>query len=301
MKKRVACLSLIFIFMLASLILSGCDLKVTPCIKVVGLKSEFNIGESLNIASGMIHYYEDVDSDTYTEIALKSTMVSGFSTANAGTFTMTVTYKDLISMIEYKVIDPNDEFAGAQDITTEKAKTLYANAIAAIATKEQLKITNNMGFMGKSVSIYNGDSAYVKSTFIAENESWIVKENTTNYQYTKAADLFGAENSFTYTKSVVEEDSDFSDEIEEDFIVSSDAEIISAKRKNDVLKIVYNVNEDGVTLIEYTIDSGLITKIDYLDDENFVLARVSFEYSDVVIPPLPTKDGEGNTIIWELE
>ena len=82
----------------------GCFGELKPYMEVKGLKTEYNIGEALDVSNAVIHYYRDMDSERYSEVQLTKDMVSGFSTLQAGNFKMTIKYQDATLEIGYFIV-----------------------------------------------------------------------------------------------------------------------------------------------------------------------------------------------------
>ena len=67
----------------------------------VPAKTEYYVGEQLDVTGGSL-LYKDANGNE-TEVALLSTMVSGFESDEVGTFELTITYKDATLKLNYKI------------------------------------------------------------------------------------------------------------------------------------------------------------------------------------------------------
>ncbi len=135
----------------------ACDLKVEPYIKVEGLKTDYNVGDRLYVGTAMIHYYEDEGTKFYTEIELHSSMISGFSTEEAGEFEMTISYRNLSTKVKYTVGEGDgnqNQNQGANAITQQEAENILFEAIANMCTFTEIKETLVSEMLGIEIETY---------------------------------------------------------------------------------------------------------------------------------------------------
>ena len=90
--------------------LTGCfggEAKITAIDLAQSFKTQYEIGETLDVSNGIIKVtYED---DTQKDVVVTESMVSGFNTQTAGQKTMVVTYKDSTKTVSYTVTGPRLE------------------------------------------------------------------------------------------------------------------------------------------------------------------------------------------------
>ena len=105
MKKRtIKTLFLLVVFCLPILFMSGCfEDKDSPYIEVLGVITTYNLNAELNLLNAEGRYFEDVNDEDFDRFTVTRSMVSNFSTAQSGDFTMKITYKGCVVLLDYKV------------------------------------------------------------------------------------------------------------------------------------------------------------------------------------------------------
>lgn len=114
MKKRtIKTLFLLVVFCLPILFMSGCfEDKDSPYIEVSGVITTYNLNAELNLLNAEGRYFEDVNDEDFDRFTVTRSMVSNFSTAQSGNFTMKITYKGCVVLLDYKV---NETQSGGAD------------------------------------------------------------------------------------------------------------------------------------------------------------------------------------------
>ena len=80
--------------------------ETDPFIDVEDMPTTFEIGDSLNLEDVVLEFYEDAGQFDCEEFAVTMDMITGFSTEEAGTYTMTITFCGLTFDVEYTVSEP---------------------------------------------------------------------------------------------------------------------------------------------------------------------------------------------------
>ncbi len=75
-------------------------------IEVEGIKTEYVLGEELDLTSAVLNFFEDLYTQTPYVLELKPEMVLGFTTEELGTKTMTIKFCNLTVDVEYTVTEP---------------------------------------------------------------------------------------------------------------------------------------------------------------------------------------------------
>ena len=105
MKNKVfKSLFLLVVFCLPIFMMVGCDEPDdVPYIEVSGVVTTYNLNDELNLLNAEGRYFEDSDDDDPDSFAVTRLMVSNFSTNETGNFTMKITYKGCVLLLDYKV------------------------------------------------------------------------------------------------------------------------------------------------------------------------------------------------------
>lgn len=107
-------LTFAFVLMLAvPFALIGCgEAKINEGIEIhTSFKTEYDVGDELDLGEGKITYTDEKGTQTVVEIT--SSMISSFDTTSAGSKEMTVTYNDYTVLVPYTVYDVFDVEGGA--------------------------------------------------------------------------------------------------------------------------------------------------------------------------------------------
>ena len=87
--------------------LLSCAFMVSACQKPedkitihTPFKTQYYVGEQLDVTGGILNYTKDGKT---TQVAITSNMVTGFSSANAGTFNIVIYYQGLSVLVAYTV------------------------------------------------------------------------------------------------------------------------------------------------------------------------------------------------------
>lgn len=101
-KKRISIFAAVaLMFTVFAAVLVGCgDNNAKIEVENNMIKTEYYVGDELEFTGGMLSY---INNGETTYVKLTKEMVSGFSTANVGSFTMTITYKGKTTTVNYKV------------------------------------------------------------------------------------------------------------------------------------------------------------------------------------------------------
>ena len=75
-----------------------------PSIEVEGFKAQYYVGEVLNFQNLTLNYYEDEETEIPQEIEVTPDMIEGFSTAETGSFQLTVKFLNLTLEVDYEVV-----------------------------------------------------------------------------------------------------------------------------------------------------------------------------------------------------
>lgn len=105
MRKLTKILSFAIAFVCLSLCFAGCGLDSKPTLDSIGIKgtiqTQYTINEELNLNDAkLILTYSD---DTQKELDITSNMITGFDTTTVGNKTLTITYKEKTTQINYVV------------------------------------------------------------------------------------------------------------------------------------------------------------------------------------------------------
>ena len=105
MKNKIfKSLFLLVVFCLPIFMMVGCDgPDDVPYIEVSGVVTTYNLNDELNLLNAEGRYFEDSDDDDPDSFAVTRLMVSNFSTNQTGNFTMRITYKGCVLLLDYKV------------------------------------------------------------------------------------------------------------------------------------------------------------------------------------------------------
>jgi len=81
-------------------------IEYEPYIKVVGMQTQFVVGDTLNISDIDLEFYDDISNTSFpVEFDLTLDMITGFTTETAGTRTMRITFCGLTFDVEYTVTE----------------------------------------------------------------------------------------------------------------------------------------------------------------------------------------------------
>ena len=105
MKNKIfKSLFLLVVFCLPIFMMAGCnEPDDVPYIEVSGVITTYNLNDELNLLNASGQYFEDADDDEPDSFVVTRSMVSNFSTSQTGNFTMRITYKGCVLLLDYKV------------------------------------------------------------------------------------------------------------------------------------------------------------------------------------------------------
>ena len=164
-----------------------------PRIIVLNLQTEYIIGDKINLTNAKIHYYPSYFySESYSEIALKSNMISGFSTNKTGSFVMTITYKNATKNVAYTVKLPIPQ---TDEKEKQEAASLLTSALKNMETYAEIKSTTNISILGTTTTTIT--TLNKQYNYVNENSMyWIIKENDLYIQYSICYDSFNEEKKY---------------------------------------------------------------------------------------------------------
>ncbi len=126
----------------AVMVLTGCSLSQVLSLTIVDYPATtYEVGSNPDIEFTVEAEMDNGDTRTLTYNEYSSVLkLSGFSTAEIGTFTATVTYRNVSATFDYEVVATSSDFAGG--VGTESNPYI-------INTAEQFKKIGNDGYEGK--------------------------------------------------------------------------------------------------------------------------------------------------------
>ena len=191
------------ILICSTMFIVGCfGTEDKPYIDVLGLATEYNVGDTIDISEAKIHYYASEDAETFDEVALEMDMVSGFSTSQVGTFSMIITYNNVTKTIAYEVKEVvNQPEQGTEDEAMSLLTSVFDNMQSYGEIKESTT-TTMFGMSATSYIITTPNKQY--SYQDAETMYWIVDEGGEYQYYSVSYDFF--DEVMEYTKCKVQTD-----------------------------------------------------------------------------------------------
>ena len=309
MKKIISCMVLMFLTLSSAIIFVGCDLATGPYFKVVGLKTEYEVGESLHIGNAKIHYYETSTSKDYTEIKLTKEMISGFSTEQEGEFVMKITFKRATVNVTYYVGDvvpnPDDGNNPGDDqtptaITEQQAESVLYNSFEKMNTYEEIQKIDNILDSFMNIQITRKTEMYYSSSFIGEeaedenqSEQWTEYRNGTWNYYNKSLLIHNEDVIELYEKYTLDIDTNnMITYILEKNVLGDFGEFVSGSKtgNNYILKYSQEVELMGVVVIEIYIEDNKFTQMKSfvtLDETLEMIQSTSFEYFSTTTNAIP--------------
>lgn len=100
-KKIALICSFVFVFA-ATILFTGCNKDLEDLQIYTGFKTEYVVGESLDLTNGKLIYTDNDGKETI--ISITESMISSFSTATAGTREMVITYNNKTLLYSYTVV-----------------------------------------------------------------------------------------------------------------------------------------------------------------------------------------------------
>lgn len=189
-KKVVSCLAFIVSIIALSVCFAGCTPKSKEKeiagLDIVGsIKSTYYIGEDLDLNNAKLKIvYTD---NTNTQIDLLASMVTGFNSQEAGSFTLTITYKD-------KTITKN--YSVAQKVITGielvgQVKTTYI-------------IGEDLDLNGAKLKVLYNNNSEVETNIVSSMVTGFSTETTGNFTLTITYEGFSLRRNYTVSKHVSE-------------------------------------------------------------------------------------------------
>lgn len=185
-------------FIVLPIMLLSCALMVSACQKPedkvaihTPFKTVYYVGDELDVTGGILNYTKD---GTTTQVVITSSMITGFTSATAGTFNMVIYYDGLSVVVPYTVnsipelnLDLNKLYRSEYQESENSymyAKFIASNRIGMFFSSTQFTSANpptfehsQEQFVISSTKFENGnwvvnsvvDSTTIKITIISEN------------------------------------------------------------------------------------------------------------------------------------
>ena len=168
------------------------------------------------------------------------------------------------------------------EIANQQMTSAFTNMLSQEAFKMEGLVEGQ-----EMVMIYSEDALYYEMSMMGMAiQMWSID----GFDYTVMND---GESSM-YTKSASEGDM-FGDMTS----VNKGATFVSSSTENGVLTLVFkDIEDDENPYVVYTIENNLITSVEMQDAQRETTSTITITYENVVVPALPTEDGEGNPIEW---
>lgn len=293
MKRKSLCI--IFVLLFASAILFSACASNGPYIEVIGLKTEYYIGDELDISSIKVHYYASKKSSEFEEIELTADMITGFSTTEVGTFTMTISYNNISKSVSYSV--QNKPIS----ITETEAETILSQTTANMATLSEVKEISTTTFFGITQTTYKITTQNKQYWYQEQDsQSWIIYENDSWKRYSIEYDVFDevvvykeydvqieSNNVIAFEYSNLMSDSMFGSPVFVDANLSGSKYVITYYVENlNNSYFEFNIsNNELISLTLYRIDEG--------EQKVWSTTTYSYEQGEInSIPQIPNKDWE---------
>jgi hypothetical protein len=277
--------------------------------EVKGLKTEYNIGEELDVSNAVIYYYRDMDSERYYEVQLKKDMVSGFSTLQAGNFKMTIKYQDATLEIEYIVKGQggSGENSGQEGQTVQlnanQAKTVLENAIVQMITCAEIRENFTTTAWGETVSGFQITTATKKYYYESQQQrNWTIRESGGLKFYEIQYDVF--DEVVEYTKYTVYGAEGILDVREYVYDNLKDyTTFIQGSQTGNIYTLKYRYNTSiGTDEVTFTIQNNQIkTKTTFVSNFNSttVTEYVYYNYETNTIPAIPSQNWKDGGYLWQ--
>lgn len=124
-KKIALICSFVFVFA-ATILFTGCNKDLEDLQIHTGFKTEYFVGESLDLTNGKLIYTDKEGKETI--VSIKESMISSFSTATAGSREMVITYNNKTLLYSYTVAEaPADVQVGDLYYLTPSIFTTASN------------------------------------------------------------------------------------------------------------------------------------------------------------------------------
>ena len=208
--KKILIHAVVFTLVVSGLLMVGCASTWKPYIEVKGIKTEYNIGDTLELDSAMVYYYKDENAGVHSQSAVDISMIEGFSTETPGAFVMTITYEGLKLDILYLVKDDNnsgdDDNSDDEVVLTEiEANLVLSNTLENMCTYAEIRENITASFFGYSTTSYQIVTEDMKYYYEAEDtRSWVVREGNSLYLYDITYETF--DEVLMYTKYTMNAD-----------------------------------------------------------------------------------------------
>ena len=291
MKNKILTFGLAFVLICSAFLFSACVQTSQPHIKVKGIATEYYVGDSLNLTNAKIEYYVNQTSIIYDEFQVKSNMVTGFSTATVGEFTMTITFNTLSTTLKYTVseyVEPEDPDGPIEEsVAREKLTAAYANLVA--HNKVKFVTTSSvMGMVNTSTDVVTQDVMY---TFNSEqSRAWIKKVGGIWYEFVQEEQYF--------TKRVIDVPNDDVRLYQFDEAMISNLTFIEASKLGNTYTLKFDV---------FVAEYGIMAPVTFTISNNEVVSMVTditIDYEgfplNVVLNLVYTFDSAVTEIIPEL-
>lgn len=304
--KKILTSVLTLVLVLCGIIITGCSSeRWNPYITVEGLKTEYEVGDTLDLTSAkIIHYAEETETE-HAEIPLKQNMITGFSTKTTGTFTMIIIYEDLAVTVEYVVYEKgsqggnNDDQGGNNNdgdhgfadgnLTETQANTILNSAINNMCNYAQIRedmTTSMWGTTSTTYQIVTSNTRYYYED--NDNRNWLVNQAGALYFYEIKYDVFDGINK--YNKYVVN-DTTTNDVRIYQYSEMKNGTFSSASKSGKTYTLVY-IYENLAGSYETTIvieDNRIKTTSTYISsfDATMTTQFTYYTYSTNSIPSIP--------------
>lgn len=190
--KKIFCICLVLSLCLIPAILSGCANKTEAKIEIhQTFKTEYLVGEELNINNGIIKYTDSDNNVSYINIT--ENMVSSFNTLTSGTRDMVITYNNSTLLVSYTV-----------NLLDANFTSFYYSYIVEGLSGPQRPMFFAFKFINDGTSIQYlilpADTSLLDITFdnaITLNGTKTIKNNQFVYEFTSYEQIF--KQTWTYT------------------------------------------------------------------------------------------------------
>ena len=153
--KNTVIAVIMFAILLIPAFVAGCSF-VPGLVLYDRFKTEYYVGEDLDLTGGLIKYTKDGESE-YVEVTLS--MVTGFNSLTVGNKQLTITYKDKSIKVSYRVIAKEDTGNGGNDNSSVKTLSLKTSFKTDYYVGDNLDVTG--GVLSYTV---NGNSQDINIT-----------------------------------------------------------------------------------------------------------------------------------------
>ena len=286
-------LSLLFAILFVSSIFLGACTPQRPYIKVVGLKTEYYVGDELDLSSAKIRYFKHGGDTEYIEEDLTIDMISNFSTEEVGNFTITVTYQNFTTTVKYSVkVKPTP-------ISESTASIIISQTIENMSSQSEVKQTTTtkmFGYTETSYVITTQNKQY--SYYDKYDRSWITKENNSLKLYEIYEDVFEETINYMVYDLIVEHNNliknQYSNLVSDSIL--GDMDFVDAYVSGSQYTITYFIENLNETYIEMIIEDNLLKSettynIDEGKKKSYCTVKYSYNKGEInSIPSIPNKN-----------